>query len=135
MRSDGEAPPPLAADQEGLSLLARLRLARPAMDRLAVALIAAAVLADGAMWLYLRLRMHSLPDVLPIHYSSSGQVDRIGVREQLYVLPIIGLAALVLNGLLALAINERERNLSYVLLSVAVAVQLLAAGAAIQLVH
>jgi hypothetical protein len=92
-------------------------------------------LVDGAIWFYLRLRMNSLPDVLPIHYSSSGQVDRIGVREQLYVLPIIGLAALVLNGLLALAINERERNLSYVLLSVAVAVQLLAAGAAIQLVR
>jgi hypothetical protein len=50
-------------------------------------------------------------------------------------LPAIGLIVLVLNGALARVVNRREPPLVYVLLSVAVAVQLLLAGAAIQLVH
>ncbi len=104
-------------------------------DRLSVALVVAATLLDIGIWLYVGLRQQSLPDVLPIHYSSAGQVDRVGVRSQLFILPAIGLIVLVLNGALAQVVNRREPPLVYVLLSVAVAVQLLLAGAAIQLVH
>ena len=43
---------------------------------------------------------------------------------------VIGVTILVLNGALAYVVNSREPALSYVILSVSVAVQLLLAGAA-----
>ena len=90
---------------------------------------------DGAVWLYVSLRMNSLPEVLPIHYNSAGQVDRIGFRDQLYILPVIGLLTLIGNLVLAVFIGRRDVHLGHVLLSAAILVQLLLAGAAAQLIH
>ena len=105
------------------------------IDRLFAALVGAAAVVDGAIWLYVAMRQSSLPDVLPIHYSSAGQVDRVGLREQLFILPSIGLITLLLNAALAFAVGRREPRLGYILLAVSVLVQLLLVGAAVQLVH
>ncbi|HEX6513464.1 MAG TPA: DUF1648 domain-containing protein [Chloroflexota bacterium] len=105
------------------------------IDRLFAGFGAAAILLDAATWLYIWLRQPSLPDVLPVHYNTAGQVDRVGFRSQLFILPAIGLLTLVVNGFLAYRILPREPHLGYVLLSVSVLVQLLLIGAAVQLVH
>ena len=90
---------------------------------------------NGAAWLYVALRQSGLPDVLPIHYNSAGQVDRIGLRQQLFILPAIGLLSFLANGALAYVLRRRDRQLGYLLLGAGVVVQLLLAGAAVQLVH
>jgi hypothetical protein len=105
------------------------------IDRLFAALAGAALAIDAAIWAYVALRQSILPDALPIHYNAAGQVDRIGLRGQLFILPAIGLLTLAVNGGLAYAINRREPPLGYLLLAVGVLVQLLLVGAAIQLVH
>ncbi|MFI5268194.1 MAG: DUF1648 domain-containing protein [Chloroflexota bacterium] len=105
------------------------------LDRPFAAFFGAAAVLDLAIWLYVALRQSVLPDALPIHYNASGQVDRIGLRGQLFILPAIGLLTLLVNGGLAYAISRRERPLGYLLLALGVLVQLLLAGAAIQLVH
>lgn len=97
--------------------------------------VAAAAVVDGAIWLYVALRQSVLPDALPIHYNAAGQVDRIGLRQQLFILPAIGLLTLAANGGLAYAVGRREPPLGYLLLGLSVLVQLLLVGAAIQLVH
>jgi hypothetical protein len=94
-----------------------------------------AVALNGALWLYLSLRIPTLPDVLAIHYNSAGQVDRIGFRDQLYILPVIGLLTLLGNGVLAAIFSRRDANLGHLVLSAAILVQLLLAGAAFQLIH
>jgi len=93
-----------------------------------------ALLVDGAAWLYVALRLPVLPQVLPIHYSASGQVDRIGFRDQLFILPVIGLLTLIANVVLS-ALLRHDRQLPYVLIGVAVLVQLLIVGALVQLIH
>ncbi|HLY66375.1 MAG TPA: DUF1648 domain-containing protein, partial [Chloroflexota bacterium] len=98
-------------------------------------LVAGAALLDLAIWLYIGLRQRMLPEVLPIHYNSAGQVDRIGVRAQLFILPVIGLLALALNAVLGYFIGRRAQQLAYLLLSVSLLVQVLIIGAAVQLVH
>ncbi|HLG71320.1 MAG TPA: DUF1648 domain-containing protein [Chloroflexota bacterium] len=108
---------------------------RMRIDRLLLVLVAVAALLDGGVWLFVALRQSSLPDVLPIHYSSSGQVDRIGLRQQLFILPAIGLLTLLLNGVLSVFAVRRDSQLGYVLVCVAILVQLLLAGAAFQLMH
>ena len=111
-----------------MALLARI-------DRLFAALVGVAAVLDLGIWLYVALRQSVLPDALPIHYNAAGQVDRIGLRGQLFILPAIGLLTLLVNGGLAYRVGGRERHLAYLLLAVSVLVQLLLAGAAIQLVH
>ena len=113
----------------------RLAVAIQRIDLLFAGFVAAAALIDGAVWAYVALRQSILPDALPIHYNAAGQVDRIGLREQLFILPAIGLLTLAANGGLAYAINRREPPLAYLLLAVSVLVQLLLVGAAVQLVH
>src|SRR5712691_7415814 len=139
MLSASEAPSSQPQNETDSSPLRRLRMTvgtfLQQLDRIATVLVVAAVALDGAIWLYVGLRQRFLPDVLPIHYNTAGQVDRVGVREQLFILPVIGVTILVLNGALAYVVNSREPALSYVILSVSVAVQLLLAGAAIQLIH
>jgi hypothetical protein len=105
------------------------------LDRPFAAFFGAAAVLDLAIWLYVASRQSVLPDALPIHYNAAGQVDRIGLREQLFILPAIGLLILIVNGCLAYSVNRRERQLGYLLLGVGVLVQLLLAGAAFQLVH
>ncbi len=90
---------------------------------------------DALLWLYVSSRQRDLPELLPIHYSSAGQVDRIGLKSQLFILPIIGLATLLVNLLLAYATSRRERPLGYLLLGANLLVQLLLGGAALQLMH
>src|SRR5579862_9126191 len=101
------------------------------IDRLFAGLVAVAAMLDATLWLYVRWRLQSLPAVLAIHYNSAGQVDRVGVREQLYILPAIGLGILLANAVGGyIAVYRRDQALSYLLLGVGVLVQLLLAGAA-----
>jgi len=113
----------------------RLALLFQRLDRLFAALVGVAAILDLATWLYIAVRQSVLPDALPIHYNAAGQVDRIGLRGQLFILPAIGVLTLVSNGGLAYAISRRELPLGYLLLAVSVLVQLLLIGAAIQLAH
>jgi Domain of unknown function (DUF1648) len=106
------------------------------IDRLFAALIAGGLAIDIALWLYVGWRLPNLPSVLAIHYNSAGQVDRIGVREQLYVLPGIGLVILLANGLGGyFGVYRRDQQLTYLLLGVGILAQILLAGAVIQLIH
>jgi hypothetical protein len=106
------------------------------IDRFFAGLAAGNLLLDAGLWLYVRWRLPALPAVLAIHYNSAGQVDRIGVREQLYILPAIGLVVLLANGLGGyFGLYRRDQPLTYLFLSVGLVVQLLLAGAAIQLMH
>src|SRR5437764_14848685 len=95
----------MVADEADSSPLRRLRMTAEAfwahLDRLAATLVLAAVALDGAIWPYVGLRQRFLSDVLPIHYNTAGHVDRVGVREQLFILPVIGVTILVRNGPLA----------------------------------
>lgn len=130
MLSEGDAAealtPALPAAKRGLSNHIEGRF---------IILLATAAVLDGAVWLYVSLKQSSLPDILPIHYSSSGQVDRIGFRQQLFILPTIGLLTLLLNTVVGYFVGRGERQLANVLLSITILVQLLLVGATLQLVH
>jgi uncharacterized membrane protein len=104
-------------------------------DRMLVGLLVGGVVLNAALWLYVGLRLRFLPEVLPIHYNSAGQADRIGFRTQLFILPMIGLVTVVANIGLGVLLYSRDRSLTYVLLVTAVLVELLVGGATVQLIH
>jgi uncharacterized membrane protein YhdT len=40
--------------------------------------------------IYLFLKWNSIPDRIPGHYNAMGEIDRMGSKEELLVLPVIG---------------------------------------------
>lgn len=53
---------------------------------------AIAMLSFFAMLLFLFIQYDALPDRVPGHYSGAGHVDRWGGKEELFLLPLIGVA-------------------------------------------
>ena len=86
------------------------------------------VLACGlcaALFAFMCLRYPNLPKSLPLHYSLTGEADRFGSPAQLFILPVIGLIALLGNTAVGGLVYRRERMAAYVLWGGAILVQVL----------
>jgi hypothetical protein len=94
-------------------------------DRLVHILLALGLLLDLALFAYIGWRYRALPEFLPLHFDVLGQPDRLGVRSEIFRLPVIGLLLLVLNSLFGLAIQRWEKLGAYLLLGVTTVVQVL----------
>jgi hypothetical protein len=90
-------------------------------DQTARVLIGAAVLINLGLFGYLCARFPGLDLQLPLHFNSLGQADRIGLRIELFALPIIGLIILGTNLFLGLILYKGERAGSYLLWGAAAA--------------
>lgn len=90
-------------------------------DQTAHVLIGAAVLINLGLFGYLCARFPGLDLQLPLHFNSLGQADRIGLRMELFTLPIIGLIILGTNLTLGLILYRGERAGSYLLWGAAAA--------------
>lgn len=104
-------------------------------DRLALLLLGLAVLANMILFGYLCFRYPQLPANLPLHFDAQGQPDRYGAPASLFILPLIGLGALVINGIWGAVLYQRRRTGSYLLWGGALVVQLLVAVALVNLVR
>jgi hypothetical protein len=65
-----------------------------------------------------------LPERIPLHFDARGQVDRIVAKSGFLVVPEIGALTLAINGLLALILHQHERLGAYLLISMAVVIQI-----------
>jgi uncharacterized membrane protein len=79
-----------------------------------------------ALFGWLSFAYPSLPAQIPLHYDIRGGADRIGPRVGLLALPIIGMLAWTVNGLLGGLIHPRQQVAAYLLWGGAIAVQILA---------
>ncbi len=100
-------------------------------DRLGLALLEIGLLALLALIALLCFRFPTLPLLVPLHFDAAGNPDRIGPRGQMFIIPLIGLLTLALNGALGGLAYRRERLISYLLWGGAVLVQMLVWTAAL----
>jgi hypothetical protein len=100
-------------------------------DRVGLTLLVASLLTVLALTGLLCFRYPALPRMVPLHFDAVGNPDRLETRAQIFVLPLIGLLALLLNGALGGLMYRRERMASYLLWGGAVLIQILAWMAAI----
>jgi len=84
-------------------------------DRLGMALLGGAALAVLALFGFLSARFPALPRLLPLHFDATGAPDRLGPRQQVLFLPLIGLVVLAVNGGLGGVLYRRERVAAYLL--------------------
>lgn len=90
-------------------------------DQNAWALIGVAVFINAGLFGYLAARFPGLDLQLPLHFNSLGEADRIGLRMELFTLPIISLIILGTNLVLGLILYRGERAGSYLLWGAAAA--------------
>jgi hypothetical protein len=86
-------------------------------------LLALAFLANAVLFAVVAQVYGHLPERMALHYDSLGQVDRVGPRSNLLLVPGIGALTWVANGVLGFVLHRRERLGTYLLVAVTLAVQ------------
>lgn len=94
----------------------------------------AAVLVLG-LFAFVCFRFPDLPARLPLHYSVDGLADRVGAASEVFILPLIGLLALLVNVMFGAVAYSRERMASYVVWGGTLLVQLLLWVSAVNLLR
>jgi hypothetical protein len=84
-------------------------------DRLSLALLAIGCLAAVALIGLLCFWFPRLPYEVPLHFDAAGNPDRLEVRSEIFIIPLIGLLTLLFNGVLGGLTYRRERMASYLL--------------------
>ncbi len=95
-------------------------------DRLAQICLALALFLNGLLFAFLTGVMGRLPSEIALHFDEFGQGDRFGSPTGLFVLPVIGLIAWVVSGLLGWFFYEvrREKPVAYIVWSTTVVIEL-----------
>lgn len=94
-------------------------------DRLAHGMVLAGLVMCLALFGLVTFRYPLLPPVIPLHYTTSGTVDRTGTASQIFILPLIGVLAVVGNTILGGVFYRREQMAAYVLWGGTILVQVL----------
>jgi hypothetical protein len=94
-------------------------------DSLGLALLGAAMLALVSLLGMISFRFPALPMLIPLHFGASGSPDRLGPRVEIFLVPLIGLLTLLINGVLGSLFYRRDRVASYMLWGSSVLIQLL----------
>ncbi|MGD2177194.1 MAG: PH domain-containing protein [Anaerolineae bacterium] len=95
-------------------------------DRLGLALLGAGALTLAGLLGTVCFRFPALPRLMALHFGASGSPDRLGPRGEVFLIPLIGLLALLTNGTLGGVLYRRDRVASYLLWGGSILVQLLA---------
>ena len=133
------SPPDPAAFAEELTIRARLGPTEDAsqeaarwwpwelpiwQDRTALALLALSLVLNLALFAHQALAMPSLPDLVPVHFTALGLVDRAGLKAELFEIPLGGFVLLVANTILATLLRRVEPFAAYVALGTGLVLQL-----------
>lgn len=94
-------------------------------DRPALISLAAALLLNGALFAYITAVFGSLPDQVPLHFDRLGNVDRVSSPASLFVLPVIGLVAILIAAVFGWFFYyvRDEKPVAYIIWGVTVVVQ------------
>lgn len=98
-------------------------------DRTALVLLALSFALNIALFAHQALAMPSLPDLVPVHFTPLGLVDRAGARGELFEIPVGGFVLLIANTTLAALLRRVEPFAAYAALGAGLVIQILLWGA------
>jgi hypothetical protein len=102
-------------------------------DRLGLGMLLAGCIALLTLVGLLCFYFPALPDVVPLHFGATGVPDRLEARGGIFIVPLIGLLALLFNGTLGALAYRREKMISYLLWGGAALIQILIWKAALDI--
>ncbi len=94
-------------------------------EKVMLGMIGFALLLNVSLWGYLSHIHAALPNLLPLHFTPLGEVDRVGLKQEIFWLPTMGFIALIFNLLLGLWLYRRERLGAHLCLGAALFLQIL----------
>jgi hypothetical protein len=94
-------------------------------DNLGRGLIALGIILNMFIYFSMLLRYNDFPDILRIHFNKVGQVDRLGDRSELMLLPLIGLVTIIVNDFVGAFVQLKEAIPAYLLYAAGVLLQVL----------
>lgn len=95
--------------------------------RLGLILLAAGLVGSVLLFGFLMVRFPSLPAVMAVRFSAQGVPEQVRAKESLFLLPVIGLLAWLVNGVWGLIMAmRRQRAGAYLLWGGTLVVQLCA---------
>jgi hypothetical protein len=103
-------------------------------DRNLWLLVTVCLILNVTLFAFLFARYASLPHFVSLHFTFAGQPAQMRVKDAVFVLPWVALAALFANGILAGIIHNRERAAAYLSLIAAAFLQILFWAAALRVV-
>ena len=103
-------------------------------DRRAQALILAGFLINVGLFAHICNAYPELPRILPLHFDSLGEVDRVGARAELFILPFIGAIVQAFDTLAGLLLHRKQTTGAYLLFGTAVLAQALLWAAAASII-
>jgi hypothetical protein len=86
-------------------------------DRLALVLIGAGLILPFILLVAVSIRVPFLANEVPLHFDTTGRVDRVGSPVGLFILPAIGGLVWIINAVIggAFYIRRAERPAAYLL--------------------
>ena len=97
-------------------------------------LLMASGLLNLVLFGYLTAVYDRLPAQVPLHFNQLGEVDRLAAPGRLFVLPVIGLLAWIVNGIWGWIFYQQDQKMpAYLLWGTAVIIQLAVWGAVLGL--
>jgi len=103
-------------------------------DWQAQALIFAGFLINLWLFAYVCNAYQDLPRILSLHFDSLGEVDRVGERTELFMLPLIGWIVQMFDTLTGILMHPRQTTGAYLLFVAAILVQALLWAAVVSIV-
>lgn len=125
--------PSLATSRPTLSGERRPRVPPLSRDRLSLLFLVLVLALNLALFSFLWLRFNQMPELVPMHFDTLGQADRIAPRNEIFKLPIIGVIVAGTNLTLGLLLRRTSPFATYLLWGGAVLVQLLLFVAALNI--
>ncbi len=113
----------LLKDKKGVSI-GILRNRHFWRDRWIMLFFFIAFMINMAAIAYVIYKFPDLPEFLPLHYDSTGEVDYVGLRGEAFKIPLIGTTIWVANFFLAMLICKMEIAASRILLGGAAVAQI-----------
>jgi len=102
-------------------------------DRLGLILLGAGIVALVALTGFLCLRFPAFPDQIAMRFDPQGNPYPARAKGNLFILPLIGLLALSVNGVLGFVVRKYEPLVSYLLWGGSVLVQILVWAATVNI--
>ncbi|HBY97296.1 MAG TPA: hypothetical protein DEP84_25715 [Chloroflexi bacterium] len=116
-----------------VSSLRGSRLPPLSRDRLSLLFLVLVLALNVGLFGFLWLRFNQMPVLVPMHFDTLGQADRIAPRNEIFKLPIIGLIIAGTNLILGLLLRRTLPFATYLLWGGAVLIELLLFVAALNI--
>jgi hypothetical protein len=94
-------------------------------SRYSLIVLGVSIITNLGIWLLLYFRVEPSEYPIPLHYNIYTGIDAIDYWYKIFIIPGFGLGAIIINLIIGLFFNNKEKFVSYILYTAALIIQVL----------